>query len=122
MGKMELSNDESPLISKVPQKSTSAKRWVILILSCVMLLGSYYCFDTPSALKSQIHDYMGDEDFETQFALMYTLYAAPNAIIPLFGGGLVDLEHDPNTGLARDSAQRRRYQHMFYRRTREPAS
>lgn len=88
---MELSNDESPLISKVPQKSTSAKRWVILILSCVMLLGSYYCFDTPSALKSQIHDYMGDEDFETQFALMYTLYAAPNAIIPLFGGGLVDL-------------------------------
>ena len=56
-----------------------------------MLLGSYWCFDTPSALKGQIQDYMGDsENFETNFALMYTLYAAPNTIIPLFGGFLVD--------------------------------
>ncbi len=76
---------------RASEKSTSPQRWVILILSCIMLLGSYWCFDTPSALKGQIHDYMGDsEDFETYFALMYTLYAAPNTIIPLFGGFLVD--------------------------------
>ena len=73
------------------KKSTSRQRWVILLLSCFMLLGSYWCFDTPSALKGQIQDYMGDdENFETNFALMYTLYAAPNTIIPLFGGFLVD--------------------------------
>lgn len=94
IGMKKMENDPTPnepLLNKMPRKAESPQRWIILTLSCVMLLGSYYCFDTPSALKSQIHDYMGDEDFETQFALMYTLYAAPNAIIPLFGGGLVDL-------------------------------
>jgi MFS family permease len=94
--KMEYSTEDtkSPLLVavKAPLKCESPQRWIILLLSCVMLLGSYYCFDIPSALKSQIHDYMGDSDnFETQFALMYTLYAAPNAVIPLFGGGLVDM-------------------------------
>ena len=94
--KMEYGTEDtkSPLLvaAKAPLKCESPQRWIILMLSCVMLLGSYYCFDIPSALKSQIHDYMGDSDnFETQFALMYTLYAAPNAVIPLFGGGLVDM-------------------------------
>lgn len=66
-------------------------RWVILVLGCLMMVGSYYCFDIPAALKTQIDDYMGDpDDYEVQFSLLYTLYAAPNVILPFFGGYLVD--------------------------------
>ena len=63
------------------EKSKSPWRWVILVLGCLMLIGSYYCFDIPAALKTQIDDYMGDpSDYEFKFSLLYTLYAAPNVI------------------------------------------
>jgi hypothetical protein len=26
------------------------KRWLVLFLSCMLCLGSYYCYDNPSAL------------------------------------------------------------------------
>ena len=56
-----------------------------------MMVGSYYCFDIPAALKTQIDDYTGDRsDYEFYFNLLYTLYAAPNVILPFFGGYLVD--------------------------------
>lgn len=74
------------------EKARHPLRWPILVLACLMLIGSYYCFDIPSALKTQINDYMQDSSaaYETDFALMYTLYAAPNVILPFFGGYFVD--------------------------------
>lgn len=81
--------DESSLIT---EKSTSRMRWVILLLGCLMMVGSYYCFDIPAALKTQLEDQMGSEGdaFEVEFSLLYTLYAAPNVILPFFGGYFVD--------------------------------
>ena len=61
------------------QKCTSPLRWIILVLACVMLIGSYYCYDIPAAIKTQLDDYMGNpSDYELKFGLLYTLYAAPN--------------------------------------------
>ena len=74
------------LLSEMPktlliEKSKSPLRWPILLLACIMLVGSYYCYDIPSALKTQIDDFMGDQaDFETYFALLYTLYSIPNVV------------------------------------------
>lgn len=60
-------------------KCKSPYRWLILFLGCTMMVGSYYCFDIPAALKTQIDDYMGNpDDYEVKFSLLYTLYAAPN--------------------------------------------
>ncbi len=85
---------EFPLIMQndLPHKPASKLRWTVLVLSCVMMLGSYYCFDIPSAIKTQIGDYMGTpaDQYEEYFALMYTLYAVPNVILPFFGGYFVD--------------------------------
>lgn len=80
--------EEEDLVSK----SKSPLRWPVLVLACLMLVGSYYCFDIPSALKTQLNDYMQDpaKQYETDFALMYTLYAAPNVLLPFFGGYFVD--------------------------------
>eukprot|EP01031_Cornospumella_fuschlensis_P028549 gene28549-34461_t len=73
------------------EKCRSPVRWVVLVLACAMMVGSYYCFDIPAALKTQIDDYMGNPgDYEIKFGLLYTLYAAPNVILPFFGGYLVD--------------------------------
>lgn len=60
-------------------------------LSCVMMIGNYYCYDNPAALKTQIDDYMGNPgDYETMFSLLYTVYSIPNVILPFFGGYFVD--------------------------------
>jgi MFS family permease len=73
------------------EKSKSSLRWVILVFACLMLIGSYYCYDIPAALKTQIDDYMGDPaEYETYFGLFYTLYSVPNVILPFFAGFFVD--------------------------------
>lgn len=44
-----------------------------------MMMGPYYCFDIPAALKTQLENHMGNpSDYEVQFNLLYTLYATPN--------------------------------------------
>lgn len=32
------------------EKSDSVMRWPVLAFACLMMLGSYYCYDNPSAL------------------------------------------------------------------------
>lgn len=56
-----------------------------------MMIGNYYCYDNPAALKTQIDDYMGNpSDYETLFSLLYTVYSIPNVILPFFGGYFID--------------------------------
>jgi len=56
-----------------------------------MMVGPYYCFDIAAALKTQIDDHFGNSsDYEVNFSLLYTLYAAPNVILPFFGGYAID--------------------------------
>lgn len=82
---------ESVFIGTAIEKPASRLRWIILVLACLMLVGSYYSFDIPGAIKQQIDDYFGDpSDYESLFSLTYTLYAAPNVILPFFGGYFVD--------------------------------
>ena len=75
----------------VRDKSESLLRWLILLLTCVMMIGNYYCYDIPAALHSQMDEYFGKpSDFETLFSLLYTVYSVPNVILPFFGGYFVD--------------------------------
>jgi MFS family permease len=56
-----------------------------------MMMGDYYCYDIPAALKSQLGNHMGNpSDFETSYALLYSVYAIPNIVIPFAGGYLID--------------------------------
>lgn len=74
------------------EKSLSLWRWPILVLACLMLIGSYYSSDIPAALKPLIQSYTGcpDATYENYFALFYSLYSLPNIILPFFGGYFVD--------------------------------
>jgi MFS family permease len=73
------------------KKAESGWRWVVLALTCLMMIGNYYSYDNPAALKTQIEDYMGDpSDYETLYSLLYTVYSIPNVFLPFFGGYFVD--------------------------------
>jgi len=77
--------------SDMLKKSSLRARWLVLSLACVVMTGSYYAYDIPSALHQQLQDYMPQSPhFETQFNLLYTVYSIPNVILPLFGGNIVD--------------------------------
>ncbi len=42
-----LLSDRPDKAELLPPKPQAALRWAILVLSCLMLVGSYYCFDIP---------------------------------------------------------------------------
>ena len=70
------------------------RRWLVLVLSAVVTLGSYYCYDNPSALHDQLAAYFAatpyGPHFEIYFNLLYTVYSIPNCVLPLLGGVLSD--------------------------------
>jgi MFS family permease len=77
-----------------PSKATLPVRWAMLGLVSFALLGDFYAYDQPSALNSQLGDHfsasMDDATFQTNFALLYSVYSFPNIVLPFFGGVLVD--------------------------------
>lgn len=46
-------------------------RWLVLILSCGGMIGSYYCYDIPSALDKELSHYLDIDSL--QFNLLYTV-------------------------------------------------
>ena len=68
-----------PVDVKDNPKIQSPLRWTVIVLSTTMLLSIYYCYDIPSALKTQLSSHMGNSsDYEVQFGLLYSLYSFPN--------------------------------------------
>ena len=72
-------------------KHNSFMKWVVLICSCMTLLGNYYCFDSPGALKSllKVQFQSSSQNFEYFFSMLYSLYSIPNIFLPLIGGVLI---------------------------------
>lgn len=55
------------------------------------MIGSYYCYDNPSALQDQLRtQFHNPSDFDLYFNLLYTVYSIPNVVLPFFGGYFVD--------------------------------
>ncbi|ETV85102.1 hypothetical protein H257_02960 [Aphanomyces astaci] len=67
---------------------------LVLLLTSLLNFGGCYCYDNPSALKSQLTQHfsgsVSKEDFEMYFNLLYSVYSVPNMVLPLFGGVLTD--------------------------------
>jgi hypothetical protein len=48
----------------------AALRWGVLALSCLLMVGNYYCYDNPAALKTQLQQHfhaLSRDDFEWRF-------------------------------------------------------
>jgi len=46
--------------TKIPLRpNPGGRKWVILVLSSFLLLGCYYSYDVPTAVKENMRQYMG---------------------------------------------------------------
>ncbi|RHY79838.1 hypothetical protein DYB26_002571 [Aphanomyces astaci] len=57
---------------------------LVLLLASLLNFGGCYCYDNPSALKSQLTQHFSGSN------LLYSVYSVPNMVLPLFGGVLTD--------------------------------
>ncbi|XP_048460134.1 major facilitator superfamily domain-containing protein 1 isoform X4 [Rhincodon typus] len=63
-------------------------RFVVLVIMCFLGFGSYFCYDNPAALQTQV---LSDMKVDTiRFMQLYALYSWPNVILCFFGGFLLD--------------------------------
>ena len=77
--------ERSSLLRKRVERPRLKARWPALVLICLLMVGNFYIYDNPAALKK----YLGDRfdhrglagfpstDFEDVFGLMYSVYAFP---------------------------------------------
>ncbi|OQR87215.1 Major Facilitator Superfamily (MFS) [Achlya hypogyna] len=74
-------------------RGSARQKRAVVLLSSVFAVGSTYCYDIPSALKSQLQQHfhhIPKPQFELFFNLSYSLYSIPNVLLPFFGGVLID--------------------------------
>ena len=57
-------------------------------MMCLLGFGSYFCFDNPGALQTDIKVAMNMTT--AQFANLYSWYSWPNVVLPVVGGFLMD--------------------------------
>jgi len=57
-------------------------------MACNFLLGSYFCYDNPGPLETQLEKQFGIDS--THYSLLYTVYSLPNMVLPILGGLFLD--------------------------------
>ncbi|KAG7479060.1 major facilitator superfamily domain-containing protein 1 isoform X1 [Solea senegalensis] len=63
-------------------------RVVVLVFMCFLGFGSYFCYDNPAALQTQV---LQDLNLNTEnFMRLYAWYSWPNVVLCFFGGFLLD--------------------------------
>ncbi|XP_061227625.1 major facilitator superfamily domain-containing protein 1 isoform X5 [Neopsephotus bourkii] len=63
-------------------------RLIVLALMCFLGFGSYFCYDNPAALQTQVQRDMKVNT--AQFMALYAWYSWPNVVLCFFGGFLID--------------------------------
>ena len=90
MGHAETALDVGATPPKKLERSDLWLRWPMLVLICCLLIGDFYCYDNPAALqdllRQRFSSQMDPDEFQTKYQLLYMVYAAPNVILPFFGG------------------------------------
>lgn len=62
-------------------------RWAVLVLSSLLTLGSYFSYDLPSVLETDI---MAKGVEEGAYAYLYAAYSLFNFLFSIVGGVIVD--------------------------------
>ncbi|XP_056644221.1 major facilitator superfamily domain-containing protein 1-like isoform X1 [Diorhabda sublineata] len=68
--------------------SRAGNRFVVLFFLCFLSFGSYFCYDNPAALQSQLKTNLNIS--EVQFTALYSVYSWPNVVLNIVGGFLMD--------------------------------
>ena len=77
-------------------RDNACNRYKVLLATCLLTFGSYYCFDMPSVLETQLTDtVISKASFAKSnpsffYQLFYTVYAWTNMAMSLAAGYMVD--------------------------------
>ncbi|KAH3760032.1 sodium glucose transporter [Pelomyxa schiedti] len=81
--------DEAAKSVKPTQQAVpKAMRYSVLGLSCLLAFGGYLVFDLCATLETQLMEALDISN--TQYSLLYTVYAWTNCAMVLFAGALID--------------------------------
>ncbi|PWA20255.1 hypothetical protein CCH79_00003927 [Gambusia affinis] len=86
-GRQEASGPGRPM-SAICDPSHLLHRVVVLVFMCFLGFGSYFCYDNPAALQTQV---IQDMNLNTaEFMQLYAWYSWPNVVLCFLGGFLID--------------------------------
>lgn len=71
-----------------PKWQNWAIKITVLCFSCLLGFGSYFCYDSPAALQSEIKHAMNLT--QAEFMSLYAWYSWPNVFLCFIGGYLID--------------------------------
>eukprot|EP00741_Cyanophora_paradoxa_P000501 tig00000405_g488.t1 len=71
-----------------PRKSSPIVRYIVLALSCMLVLGPYNAYDSIGSVQSALQADLGISD--AQFSYLYSIYSVPNVFLVPVGGLLLD--------------------------------
>ena len=63
---------------------------VLLVFICFLTFGSYWVYDLPGALATQLAGWFGPSYTPLMNANLYSVYSYPNIVLPFFSGILID--------------------------------
>ena len=66
----------------------SSVRWLVLLFSSLVMFGNYYVYDSIAPLADILRTELGFSS--TQVGTLNAIYSAPNIVMVLIGGVLVD--------------------------------
>jgi MFS family permease len=70
------------------QPAPSSVRWLVLVFSSLAMFGNYYVYDSIAPLADILRTQLGFSS--TQIGTLNAIYSAPNIVMVLIGGVLVD--------------------------------
>lgn len=80
----------SPLLGSINFK---VAKWGILVLSSFLIMGDFYAYDVPYAIKEQLRIKFHGQiptNFDYYFNLLYSVYTFPNIFMPFCNGYITD--------------------------------
>lgn len=63
---------------------------VMLFFICFLTFGSYWVYDTPGAIQTQLTTWFGHNYTKSKNLNLYSIYSWPNVILPFFSGFIID--------------------------------
>src|ERR671913_707856 len=72
----------------MPPSPPPAVRWSVLVFASLAMFGNYYVYDSIAPLADTLRSQLGFTS--TQVGTLNAIYSAPNIIMVLIGGVLVD--------------------------------
>jgi MFS family permease len=76
------------MTTSVPQAPPASLRWLVLVFTSLAMFGNYYVYDSIAPLADTLRTDLGFTS--TQVGMLNAIYSAPNIVMVLMGGILVD--------------------------------